>query len=161
MGQVLKERLKQKKFRSPRHEAAMNLMLAASHVRKIIDDVCTEFGLTNQQYNILRILRGVHPEGHRCAGIRERMIDRAPDITRRLDTLEEMGLVKRRRSTEDRRAVITYITQKGLDLLSQIDPYVDQIDTRIGETLSIRECRELSALCEKLYGTEVCQEVEE
>ena len=136
-------------------------MLAASYVRKIVDDVCAEFGLTNQQYNILRILRGVHPEGHRCAGIRERMIDRAPDITRRLDTLEEMGLVRRRRSTEDRRAVITYITQKGLDLLSEIDPWVEQVDSRIAENLSIRECRELSALCEKLYGEEVCQEVEE
>lgn len=158
MGHVLKERLKQKKFRSPRHEAAMNLLLAAGYVRQIVDEVCTEFGLTNQQYNILRILRGVHPEGHRCAGIRERMIDRAPDITRRLDTLEEMGLVKRRRSTEDRRAVITYITDRGLEMLDEIDPWLAQVDTRIAENLSLKECRELSALCEKLYGSEVADE---
>ena len=151
MGQVLKDRLKQKKFRSPRHEAAINLMLAANWVRKAIDETCAEFGLTNQQFNILRILRGVSPEGHRCADIRDRMLDRSPDITRRLDTLEEMGLVRRRRSREDRRAVLSYITPKGLSLLEKLDPALDKLDTRVGKRLSLKDCREISALCEKLY----------
>ena len=151
MGQVLKQRLKQRKFRSPRQEATLNLILASNFVRQIVEEVCTEFGITNQQYNILRILRGAYPEGHRCAEIRERMLDRAPDITRRLDSLEKMGCVKRKRSTDDRRAVVSQITQKGLDLLSEMDPYLDQIDSQIGERLSLKECRELSALCEKLY----------
>lgn len=154
MGQVLKQRLKQKKFRSPRHEVALNLILATNFLRKTIDEICGEFGITNQQYNILRILRGVHPEGHRCAEIRERMLDRAPDITRRLDSLEEMGLVKRRRSSEDRRAVMSYITQRGMTLLEEMDPYLNQVDDKVSERLSLKECRELSALCEKLYGEE-------
>lgn len=153
MGQILKQRLKQRKFRSPRQEATLNLILATNHVRQIIDEICSEFGITNQQYNILRILRGASPEGHRCAEIRERMLDRAPDITRRLDALEEMGLVKRRRSSEDRRAVVSQITQRGLDLLDEMDPYLDQVDDRIAERLSVKECRELSNLCEKLYMT--------
>lgn len=151
MGQILKQRLKQRKFRSPRHEVALNLILASNYVRQAIDEVCSEFGITNQQYNILRILRGVHPEGYRCAEIRERMLDRAPDITRRLDALEAMGLVKRRRAAEDRRAVMSQVTQRGLDLLATIDPYMDQADMRIAERLSLKDCRELSALCEKLY----------
>ena len=152
MGTILKQRLKQKKFRSPRQEVTLNLILATNHIRKTIDDVCSEFGITNQQYNILRILRGIHPEGHRCAEIRERMLDRAPDITRRLDALEQMGLVKRRRSSDDRRAVISYVTPRGLSLLDDMDPYLDQLDDKIAEKLSLKECRELSALCEKLYG---------
>ncbi len=154
MGQVLKQRLKQKKFPSPRHEAALNLMLAANHVQKIVDDICSDFGLTSQQYNILRILRGVHPDGHRCAGIRERMLDRSPDITRRLDTLESLGLVRRRRSSEDRRAVITYITDEGLKVLKDIEPHMDGVDARLGERLTIKECKELSHLCEELYRCE-------
>lgn len=152
MGQILKQRLKQKKFRSPRHEVTLNLILASNFVRQIIEEACTEFGITSQQYNILRILRGSYPEGHRCAEIRERMLDRAPDITRRLDSLEELGLVKRRRSTDDRRAVVSQITQRGLDLLSEMDPSLDEIDARIAERLSLKDCRELSALCEKLYS---------
>ncbi len=155
MGQVLKSRLKQKKFRSPRHEAALNLFLAANHVQKIVDDICHEFDLTSQQYNILRILRGVHPDGHRCAGIRERMLDRSPDITRRLDTLEKLGYVKRRRSTEDRRAVLTYITEKGLSILEEIEPYMDSIDKKLGDRLTVKEARELSSLCESVYRVEV------
>ena len=152
MGQVLKKRLKQKKFRSPRHEVALNLILANNFLRQTIDEICGELGITNQQYNILRILRGVHPEGHRCAEIRGRMLDRAPDITRRLDVLEEMGLVKRRRSAEDRRAIVSYITQRGLALLEEMDPYFNRLDDKISERLSLKECRELSVLCEKLYG---------
>ena len=152
MGQILKQRLKQKKFRSPRHEVTLNLILASNFVRRIIEEACTEFGITSQQYNILRILRGAYPEGQRCAEIRERMLDRAPDITRRLDSLEELGLVKRRRSTDDRRAVVSQITQRGLDLLSEMDPSLDEIDVRIAERLSLKDCRELSALCEKLYS---------
>ncbi len=152
MGQVLKERLKQKKFGSPRHEAAINLMLAANWVRKIVDQSCSEHGLTNQQYNILRILRGASPEGHRCADIRERMLDRAPDITRRLDTLEELGYVRRRRSKEDRRAVLSFITPKGLGLLERMEPSLDRVSELIADRISLRECREISAICESLYG---------
>lgn len=152
MGQGLKQRLKQRKFRGPRQEMALNLILASNYVRQIIDEICADFGITNQQYNILRILRGVHPEGYRCAEIRERMLDRAPDITRRLDALEAMGLVKRRRSSEDRRAVVSQITQQGLDILAAIDPEMDQADVRIAERLSLKDCRELSMLCEKLYA---------
>lgn len=151
MGQALKQRLKQRKFRNPRQEVTLNLILASNFVRQMVDEICAEFGITSQQYNILRILRGAHPDGYRCAEIRERMLDRAPDITRRLDALEEMGLVKRRRSSEDRRAVVSQITQRGLDLLAAIDPYMDQADARIAERLSLKDCRELSALCEKLY----------
>ncbi|MCB0710904.1 MAG: MarR family transcriptional regulator [Ignavibacteriae bacterium] len=154
MGQILKQRLKQKKFRSLRQEATLNLILAANHLRKTIDDVCVEFGITSQQYNILRILRGAYPDGYRCAEIRERMLDHAPDITRRLDTLQEMGLVKRRRSSEDRRAVVSSITSRGLTLLDEMDPYLHDLDNKIAERLSLKECRELSMLCEKLYGME-------
>ena len=155
MGRILKSRLKQKNFRSPRHEAALNLFLAANHVQKLVDDICSEFNLTSQQYNILRILRGVHPEGHRCAGIRERMLDRSPDITRRLDTLEKLGFVTRQRSKEDRRAVLTFITEKGLQVLEKIDPQMDNLDNKLSESLTVKEAKELSALCESVYADDV------
>ena len=161
MGQTLKDRLKQRRFRNPRHEVAMNLILASNFVRQMVEEACSEFGITSQQYNILRILRGSSPEGYRCAEIRERMLDRSPDITRRLDTLVEMGLVRRRRSSEDRRAVLSYITPKGLSLLAELEPYIEAMDERIAERLSQRECRDLSMLCEKLYGESVNETDEE
>lgn len=151
MGEVLKRRLKQKRFQSPAHEATLNLMVAGAHVAGMIDAACSEFGISHQQYNILRILRGVHPEGYPCGEIGVRMLDRAPDITRRLDGLEKGGYVGRDRLPEDRRVVITRITDKGLALLEAMEPRIKGVHEAFKKRLSNAECLEMSRLCEKLY----------
>lgn len=151
MGRILKERLKQERFNSPRVEAVLNLYLAANHMRKFSEQVCSDFGISHQQYNILRILRGAHPDGLRCADIRDRMLDRAPDITRRLDSLVEMGLVERERSDDDRRAVISKITKKGLDLLKRMDEPITGLEDILADRLTLKECKQLSDLLEKIY----------
>src|SRR5439155_19063024 len=67
MGDALRRRLQQTRFESPYHEAVLNLMVAASHVRAALERVCAEFHVTEGQYNVLRILRGAHPDGYsRC-----------------------------------------------------------------------------------------------
>ena len=119
MSDALKARIQQKRFRNPAHEAILSLMVAAAHVRQMVEQACADHDLTQAQYNVLRILRGKHPDGYPRGEMASRMIDRAPDVTRLIDRLERRGLVERARSTEDRRLSITRITRKGLAVLAQ------------------------------------------
>ncbi len=155
MGEILNRRLKQQKSIAPESAAVLNLIVAANYVQDDISRLVGEFGISHQQYNILRILRGAHPSGYPCGEISSRMLDRAPDITRRLDGLEKAGLVARERRSDDRRVVITTITERGLQLLSNIDPRMAELNQRLGTRLSSEEIEELSRLCERLYGDDV------
>jgi len=83
-------------------------------------------GLSSNQYNVLRILRG-SPEGLPCGEIGNRMITRDPDITRLLDRLDKRGLISRSRETKDRRMVMTRITAEGLKLLARLDEPVQEV----------------------------------
>jgi DNA-binding MarR family transcriptional regulator len=155
MGEVLKKRLKMSKFESPLQEATLALMAAASELRSNIDRVLAEADLTGEQFNILRILRGAGKEGHPSGEIACRMIDRAPDITRRIDTLEKLGFVKRERSTKDRRVVRAFITDKGLKALDAITPKLIAFDNNLLANLTEPELSQLASLCEKLISVEV------
>ena len=92
----------------------------ADLVRRAVDRTLEPYGVTPQQYNVLRILRGA-PEGLPCGEIASRMITRDPDITRLLDRLEKRELISRCRETKDRRTVIARITPEGLALLARLD----------------------------------------
>jgi DNA-binding MarR family transcriptional regulator len=155
MGEVLRQRLKQKKFESPAHEAMLALMVTASQVQSDMDKVCASFGISSQQYNILRILRGAENDGSNgrsCGEIAERMIDRAPDVTRRIDALVKAGLVERDRSDEDRRVVLTRITKKGLTLLEKMHPEVSTRESKILEKVPQQDLAELTRVCEQLLA---------
>lgn len=132
-------------------EAAFNLLIAADYVQTTIDRFCAEFGITRGQFNVLRILRGAGEQGHPRCEIAERMLERAPDVTRIIDRLEKQGLVLRGRSAEDKRQSITRISEKGLELLVQIQPKVDENRDFLSELLSLPEWVALSNLCEKIY----------
>jgi len=154
MGETLRNRLLMAKSRGPGHEAVLNLLVAAGHLRERIDAVCVKYDLTNGQYNVLRILRGARPDGYARCDIARRMIERAPDVTRLIDRLEARGLVERDRSTEDRRRSVTRITVAGLELLERMQPDVEAMDRYIDERLSVREQSELSRILEKMYASE-------
>lgn len=115
-------------FRSRRQEAAIALLRTADEVRRRLASAVEPHGVTLQQYNVLRILRGAHPDPLPTLDIRNRMIERMPGITRFLDQLEGRGLVRRARSAEDRRVVLCWITPAGLDLLAAMDDEVDRAD---------------------------------
>ncbi len=138
-------------FVSPVDEAAFNLMIAADYVQTKIDRFCAEFGITRGQYNVLRILRGAGAEGLARWDIAERMLERAPDVTRIIDRLEKQNLVLRERSSEDKRQSITQISEKGLELLIEIQPKVDETRDFLSKLLSLPEWIALSSLCEKIY----------
>lgn len=107
-------------------------------------------GLTEPQYNVLRILRGAGPGGLPCLEIGRRMITRVPDITRLLDRLEAMGLVDRERCIKDRRVVTTVITKKGMGLLAKLDDPINQVhEDKLGK-LSDRELVSIIELTNKI-----------
>jgi DNA-binding MarR family transcriptional regulator len=152
MGEILKRRLKQGRFQSLEQETLLNLIVAGNFVRDLLDQACGDFGITHQQYNVLRILRGGQPDGYPRGEVTERMFDRAPDVTRLIDRLERQGFVERVRTEQDRRLSITRITRKGLDLLDRMQARILEFEQYIADRLSPDECRELSTLCEKIYA---------
>jgi DNA-binding MarR family transcriptional regulator len=99
----------------------------------------------------LRILRGT-PAGHPRGEIAERMVNRAPDMTRLIDRLARRGLVRRTRSRSDRRVSLTRITPKGIALLERVEPANTALRGRLASRLSAADWRQLSALCERVYG---------
>ena len=151
MGDALKRRIKQAKFESPMQEAMLNLMVASNYLRERIERAVTEHGVTLPQYNVLRILRGVHPEGHPRCEIAARMLDRAPDVTRIIDRLEEKKLVARDRTGADRRHSITRITDAGLQTLDQVDPRIRELFGELSDRFDDQQLTQLSRLCESLY----------
>lgn len=154
MGEKLKQRLKQDKFSSTEHEALLNLFLANNFIKKKMDDVCAKFGITSAQYNVLRILRGAFPEGYPRCEIIPRMIDQAPDVTRIIDNLEKQDLILRENSPDDRRLSIAKITQKGLNLIREMESEVDSLNRYFSNCLTKSEIMQLSEICEKIYSLE-------
>lgn len=152
MGDALRQRLRQSKFESPAQEALLSLLLAAARVRERLDRSSEGHGITRSQYNVLRILRGAHPQGYARCEIAPRLIERAPDLTRLVDRLQERGLVERLRSSEDRRQSVARITRKGLDLLEEMRPAIEGVHRELAARLSKRESQQLARLCEKLYA---------
>jgi DNA-binding MarR family transcriptional regulator len=143
--------LKQKKpFPTKAEEAAVTLLRTADVVRRLIATVIEPHGITSQQYNVLRILRGAGERGLPTLEIAERMIESTPGITRLIDRLETKKLVARERCLTDRRQVFCRITASGLSLLTALDtPIVDATNTALG----ILKKTELASLIDLLDRT--------
>lgn len=150
MASSVLERLKQRSFDSTYQEAILSLLVAADMINRILESRCESYGITAAQYNVLRILRGVHPEGHPRCEIIDRMIHVAPDVTRLIDRLERLGLATRGKSTIDGRLSLTFITPKGLALLDTMQNGIENVNTMIAEHLTESEARTLAALTEKV-----------
>src|SRR5690242_3200766 len=97
------------RFDSPQQEAFLALWRTYDRLRALEDDLFAKFELTPQQYNVLRLLRGSHPEPLPTLALADRLVSRAPDITRILDKLEQRGLLRRERPASDRRTVLVGI----------------------------------------------------
>lgn len=155
MGEALKKWLKMSKDLPVREELGLNLRVAVALLDSRFNKRIEEYGITVVQYNVLRILKGVYPEGHARCEIASRMIERASDITRIIDRLEKQGLVERARTNEDRRISITRITEKGIEILNKLNKIVEAEHKAHTKYLSDEECRQLSELLEKLYENEI------
>ncbi len=143
----LRDEIKQTRpFASPASEAVVSILRTAAVVQRHLSQVVEAGGITIQQYNVLRILRGAGSVGLPTLAIRDRMIEEAAGITRLLDKLETAGFVVRERSTPDRRQVLCHITPAGLRLLTQLDEPVDAANERAIAMLNDPEKGSLSEL---------------
>lgn len=149
---TLQQRVGQRRFESPAQEAMVGLLVAAGHLTAALEEACAARGITHDQYNVLRILRGALPGGHPRYAIADRLINRAPDVTRLLDRLARTGCVERARSAEDRRLSVTRITRKGTALLEALDSEILAAHERFAAPLSRAERRTLAGLCGKLLA---------
>jgi DNA-binding MarR family transcriptional regulator len=139
-------------FRSLGHEAAVGLLRSADHLRRQLAATLEPHGVTAQQYNVLRILRGAGDAGLPTLEIAGRMIEHAPGITRLLDRLEGKGWVERWRCRDDRRQVLCRISATGLALLAALDRPVAAVDERCFAALSPEEQGQLVALLDAVRG---------
>ncbi|MET0556400.1 MAG: MarR family transcriptional regulator [Vicinamibacteria bacterium] len=137
---------------APRESATaevLDLLRTVDVVRRFLTRVVEPQGITLQQFNVLRILRGAEraqpPIGLPTLEIAERMVEHAPGITRLLDRLEAKGLVARRRCPEDRRQVLCRITPEGLGLLARLDGPMARADADCLGMLSAPDLRALGA----------------
>lgn len=155
MGEILKRWLKQTKFANLDQEVSLNIFVTSYFLRSKHEEVLRKSGLTMPQYNVLRILNGVYPNGHPRFDIISRMIEPAPDVTRLIDRLLKDKLVERFNSDTDKRLSMTRITEKGIKLLEKVKPEIDALGNFISSALSNTEKKTLSDLLEKIYGAEV------
>jgi len=125
---LLAELRQTKPFPSAAAEATVALLKTADIVRRRVSEVIEPHGITLQQYNVLRILRGAGEGGLPTLEIAQRLIEQTPGVTRLLDRLEAKGLVRRERSPSDRRQVLCTATGEGLALLARLDAAVRRAD---------------------------------
>ena len=136
-------------FSSLEEEAILNVMRTSDCLQRAFQHKTREWGLTQTQYNVLRILRGAQPDGLTCAAIGERMIAVEPDITRLLGRLKRLKLIRQHRDRQDRRVVMTQISEAGLDLLRAMDPVIQRIPLELMGHIGRGELAEMIRLLEK------------
>ena len=146
----IEEEIKQQKFKTPLQKAVLNLLYTTSWMQGKQKDIFKSFGITLQQFNILRILRGQHPNGTSATEIKSRMLDKNSDVSRLLDRLLAKKVITKRVSSNDKRAADVNLTEEGLELLKAIDKKQNQIDSVL--TLSDDEALMLSDLLDKSRG---------
>ncbi|GIU79992.1 MAG: hypothetical protein KatS3mg005_3230 [Bryobacteraceae bacterium] len=134
----------------PEQDAFVSLQRAAARLMEGVAELLKPYGLRPAQYNVLRILRGAHPEQLNCRQVAGSMMTREPDLTRLLDRMEKAGLVRRQRQDSDRRVVRVGITRAGLQLLAQIDEPMLALHRRQFSVLGEKQTATLTRLARRL-----------
>jgi DNA-binding MarR family transcriptional regulator len=149
-GRLQREIRQNRPFHSKGQEAFLSLLRTGDVVKHRFHQLFEAAGVTFQQYNVLRILRGAGEEGLATLEIGDRMIERTPGITRLLDRLEEKGLVLRERSPQDRRKVVCTISPVGLELLASLDTPVVEADDEVFRGMDEADLETLIRILDRL-----------
>jgi len=149
MNMRIEEAIKQPKFDSEWHKAAVNLMYTNNWLVDRVKASLKGHGITLQQYNVLRILRGSHPQPISTASIRNRMLDKMSDASRIVERLVKKDLVCRNTCKGDKRLVDVTISESGLLLLKEIDLETAEFNELLNN-LSEREATTLNKLLNKI-----------
>jgi len=149
-SQILEEIRQRKPLPSRSAEALLGLMKTADLVNRRFASVVEPAGISGQQYNVLRILRGSGKDGLPTLEVASRLIEQTPGITRLLDRLEAKKWIRRERCPRDRRQVLCWITPSGLDLLAGLEQAVLDFDREVLGQLSGADLRELIRILDRI-----------
>ncbi|MBI9070714.1 MAG: MarR family transcriptional regulator [Melioribacteraceae bacterium] len=146
----LETQIHQKKFKNEFQKLAINIPYTYGWLNSIQQSFFKKYDMSTQQYNILRILRGQYPKCINVNDVKSRMIDKMPDVSRIVERLRKKNLLEREICSEDRRRANLKITQKGLELLTEMDKYEDDVTNIFNLTKS--EVKQLNDLLDKARG---------
>jgi DNA-binding MarR family transcriptional regulator len=146
---IIEKEINQKSFNNEHHKLAVNLMFTNNWLLDSQIRILKPYSFTQPQYNVLRILRGSQNEPLTVNSIIERMLDRMSNVSRLVDKLLEKGYVERSQSSNDRRAVDIIITQKGIEILAEIDEH-QSVWERNYSKISEADAQKLNELLDKL-----------
>ncbi len=147
----LEDEIKQSTFSSAQQKAVLNLIFTSSWLHNMHQQFLKPFGITGQQFNILRILKGQHPKSISAKEIKSRMLDQNSDVSRLLQRLLKKDFIIVETCPNDKRATEISISQKGISLLNEINKQQKKLDRIIA--LSEKEAEQLSELLDKSRGT--------
>ena len=149
----IEQAIQSSKFKNEVHKAGLNILYTAWWLKTIISKELKAFGITHEQYNVLRILKGKYPSQMCVRDIAQRMIEKSSNVPRIIDRLEIKKLVKRANSVLDKRETVISLTQSGIAILTACTQKVNEI---VDETIEINDCdaTELNRLLEKVRLSE-------
>ncbi|WP_186755926.1 MarR family winged helix-turn-helix transcriptional regulator [Echinicola salinicaeni] len=147
----LEEAIQQKTFKSPVNKAVVNLLYTQSYIVTKQVKLFKPFGISPEQYNVLRILRGHHPDPMTVSSIQDRMLNKMSNASRLVEKLKQKGFVTRKECPNDRRQVDITITDEGLVLLDRLDEEIQKLNNEVIH-LSNEEVNILNDLLDKLRG---------
>lgn len=149
----LEEAIQSSKFKSDVHKASLNILYTAWWLKTVLSRELKEFGLTHEQYNVMRILKGKHPEQMCVRDIASRMIEKNSNVPRIIDRLVTKKLVKRATSEVDRRETVISLTPSGLSLLDNSTSSINQaMEAQV--SIGQQEAQVLNQLLEKVRAKE-------
>ena len=122
----------------------LNIIVTANHITEMIAEALKPFGVSNQQFNVLRILRGQKGKPANLSTIQERMVTKMSNTTRLVDKLVDKNLCERIVCPSNRRKVEIRITKEGLELLKKIDPVIDKVENDIARKINEKEILSLN-----------------
>ncbi len=152
----LEDEIKQPRFSDPLEKAILNIRFTNGWLDQIILPTLKQYGLSEEQYNVLRILRGQHPNPSPLQLISERMLNRMSNVTRLVEKLRKSGFVTRDICPENRRKVDILITKKGLDLLEAAAPVLKE-ELHNYRHITAEEVDELNRILDKFRGPNSCK----
>ena len=145
----IEDQIQQRAFSNEWHKLRVNLMYTSNWLRGELTQFLKPFGVTQQQFNILRILHGQYPGTLSTQQLRDQLIDRMSDTSRLVDRLQQKGLACKDECSKDKRLVDITITKKGLELLCQIDERMTELDDTM-QSINEQEAKVLNKLLDRL-----------
>ena len=144
----IEEILKTSRFIDEKHKASLNLLYTSYWFKTHVSTALKEFGFTSEQYNVMRILKGKHPEQMCVKDIAQRTIEKNSNVPRIVQRLLAKHFVERTISAEDKRETLVSLTEKGMQQLEKANSAVSRLNEMIG--LNEEEAKQLNELLEKM-----------